>query len=196
MPRIHLRWTRDGHRFEAIEPGPDLVERHADILRDWYNAHDNASMMDGSGAMTREDVLEFWASMRERGARGFLGFCDGELIGDGDVRGVRDGAAEFAVMIGGAAHKGRGLGRTLSLLIHVFAFRELGLARIYVPPRKDNERVHALNRFLGYVRDESEAAQTYADGPESETYSLDRATFAALHADAYREVEARAEGGR
>jgi RimJ/RimL family protein N-acetyltransferase len=113
---------------------------------------------------------------------------NGELVGDADVRGVRDGAAEFAIMIGAPAQQGRGLGRALASMVHVFAFRELGLDRLFVPPRRDNRRVHALNRFLGYERDDSAAARAYADGADSETYSISAATFRALHADAWEKV--------
>lgn len=190
MPRVRLVWNRGGHAFEAIEPDVHLLERHADRLRDWYNAPENASMMDGSGTMSREDVLDFWRDLRDSGGRGFLGFVDGELVGDADIRGRRRRTAEFAVMIGGAEHKGRGLGRAFSEMVHVFAFRELGLRRIYVPPRRDNERVHALNAFLGYQRDDSEAARKFADSPDCVTYSLSAGTFRLGHAEAWKDVVA------
>ena len=67
MPRVRLVWNRGGHAFEAIEPDVHLLERHADRLRDWYNAPENASMMDGSGTMSREDVLDFWRDLRDSG---------------------------------------------------------------------------------------------------------------------------------
>ncbi len=190
MPRVRLAWNRGGHAFEAIEPDVELLERHADRLRDWYNAPENATMMDGSADMSREDVLDFWRDLRAAGGRGFLGFVDGVLVGDADIRGRRRKTAEFAVMIGGAEHKGRGIGRTISEMVHVFAFRELGLRRLYVPPRRDNVRVHALNAFLGYERDDSAAARAFADSPDCETYSLSAGTFRLGHAQAWREVVA------
>lgn len=190
MPRARLTWKERDRSFEALEPDAELVERHADQLRDWYNAHDNASMMDGSGAMSREDVIDFWRDLRAAGGRGFLGFVDGQLVGDADVRGIRRGTAEFAVMIGGAANKGRGLGRALAVMVHVFAFRELRLDRLYVPPRRDNHRVHALNAFLGYERDDSPAARAFADGPDSETYSLSATRFRERHRAAWRAITA------
>lgn len=190
MPRIRLAWSREGRSFEAIEPDVELLERHADTLRDWYNAPENAVMMEGSGSMSREDVLDFWHDLRARGGRGFLGFVDGVLVGDADIRGRRRGTAEFAVMIGAADQKGRGVGRTIAQLVHVFAFRELRLKRIYVPPRRDNARVHALNAFLGYERDDSEAARRFADSPDSETYSLPAGVFRLKHPEAWREVAA------
>ncbi|MCW5834871.1 MAG: GNAT family N-acetyltransferase [Labilithrix sp.] len=191
-PSLRLTWDREDRSFEAVEPDAALVARFADRLRDWYNAHDNASMMDGSGVMTRDDVVEFWRDLRASGGRGFLGFVDGRLVGDADLRSIGDGAAEFALMIGPAAEKGRGIGRTLASMIHVFAFRELGLERVFVPPRRDNHRVHALNAFLGYERDESPRARAFADGPDAETFSLAAATFRDKHRAAWREVEVRA----
>jgi RimJ/RimL family protein N-acetyltransferase len=188
MERARLTWTWGGHIFEAIEPDDALVAEHAVVLRDWYNAADNAVMMDGSGDMTEDDVRVFWRELRSNGGRGFFGFVDGVLVGDADLRNVSATAAEFAIMIGDAAQKGRGVGRTLATIVHVFAFRELGLRRLFVPPRHDNVRVHALNAFLGYTRDDSAEARAYADGPDCETYSLASAEFQAAHEAAWRAV--------
>ncbi len=188
MSRVRLVWSRDGSVFEAVEPDVTLVERHAERLREWYNAPENASMMDGSGDMSREDVLDFWHELESSGGRGFFAFLDGELVGDADLRGLRGATAEFALMIGSAEHKGRGIGRVLAQMVHVFAFRDLALERLYVPPRRDNTRVHALNAFLGYERDDSSAARAFADSPECETYSLGTSTFRERHANAWREV--------
>lgn len=189
MARTRLVWHRGGRRFEALEPDDALVARHASVLRDWYNAAENASMMDGSGTMTDADVIAFWRELRAEGGRGFLAFADGVLVGDADLRGVTATSAEFAIMIGDAAQKGLGIGRTLATMVHVFAFRELGLRRIFVPPRRDNVRVHALNAFLGYERDDTPEARAYADGPDCETYSLDADTFHRLHREAWNAVE-------
>ncbi len=192
MSRARLLWTAGGRSLSAIEPDAALVSVHASVLCGWYNAAENAAMMDGSGTMSTADVIEFWRELREDGGHGFLGFEGEELIGDADLRGLRTTEAgrvgEFAIMIGDPKAKGRGLGRTLATMIHVFAFRELGLVRIYVPPRRDNARVHALNAFLGYQRDESATAKTYADGPDCVTYSLDRETFRARHTEAWRSI--------
>jgi RimJ/RimL family protein N-acetyltransferase len=188
MSRVRLVWDRDGRSFAAIEPSDTLVEQHAETLASWYNAPENAAMMDGSGDMTTADVIDFWRSLEKEGGRGFFGFEDGALFGDADLRGLRGDVAEFAVMVGDSAKKGRGLGKALAVMVHVFAFRELGLSRLYVPPRRDNARVHALNAFLGYVRDESPEALAYADGPDCETYSLTSAAFRAIHHDAWQAI--------
>lgn len=188
MPCVRLAWGPGGRAFEAIEPDEALIARHAEQLGAWYNAPENATMMDGSGAMSRADVVDFWRELRRCGGRGFLASCDGVLVGDADLRRIDGGAAEFALMIGPASRKGQGLGRALAVMVHVFAFRELGLDRVYVPPRRDNLRVHALNAFLGYERDESAVARAFADGPDCETHSLSAAKFRAMHEDAWRDV--------
>ena len=169
MSHVRLVWSSGDRSFEAIEPDETLLERHADDLCSWYNAPENAQMMDGSGTMSRGDVVDFWRDLRRAGGRGFFGFCDGALVGDADLRAVRGRSAEFAVMIGAASRKGAGLGRALALMLHVFAFRDLRLERVYVPPRRDNHRVHALNAFLGYERDDGPEARGFVDGPDCET---------------------------
>jgi RimJ/RimL family protein N-acetyltransferase len=189
MSRVRLAWSREGRSFEALEPDADLVERHAEALLAWYNAAENASMMNGSGTMSREDVLDFWRDLRAGGGRGFLSFVDGDLVGDMDIRNIRGRTGEFAIMIGGAATKGRGLGKVLGQMIHVHAFRDVALERVYVCPRTDNTRVIALEAFLGYEPDDSAEARVYGAGEIGcRTYSLSAATFRERHGGAWREV--------
>lgn len=189
---MRLGWTESDRSFEAVEPDAELVERHADALLLWYNSRENAAMMNGSGLMSRDDVVEFWRELREGGAHGFLAFVDGALVGDMDIRAIRGATGEFAIMIGDAESKGRGIGKTFARMIHVCAFRDLGLERLFVCPRRDNARVHALNAFLGYTRDDGEEARARSDlDPDSDMYSLGRDTFRGRHEDAWREVEVR-----
>jgi RimJ/RimL family protein N-acetyltransferase len=184
-----LRWPRGGHLYEAIEPDAARISDHAATLARWYNAHENASMMGGSGTMTIDDVVTFYRELAEAGGRGFFCFADGELVGDMDLRSMRGSTAEFAVMIGDSARKGRGLGRTFATMIHVFGFRDLGLARVYAQPRKENVVVQRLERRLGYELDSSAEARSHADDDDSITMSLAAEIFRASHARAWVEVE-------
>jgi RimJ/RimL family protein N-acetyltransferase len=187
---MRLAWKEQGRPFEAVEPDAPMVEEHADTLLRWYNARENASMMNGSGAMSRADVLEFWRELRSSGAHGFLSFVGGALVGDMDIRAIRGRSGEFAIMIGDDANKGRGIGKALARMIHVFAFRELGIERLFVSPRRDNVRVLALEAFLGYQRDDGPEARERADeDPSCATYSLAGDEFRRRHEDAWREVE-------
>lgn len=187
---MRLVWQENGRSLEATEPDAALVERHAATLLAWYNARENAAMMNGSGAMTLADVLDFWRELREGRGRGFLSFAGGRLVGDMDLRAVRGATGEFAIMIGDDASKGRGLGKAFARMIHVFAFRDVGLERVFVSPRRDNTRVLALEAFLGYAPDDGpEARERADDDPDCATYSLARDVFRRLHDDAWREVE-------
>ena len=186
---MRLLWTDAGRSLEAIAPDSETVDRHADTLLRWYNAPANASMMNGSGTMSRLDVVHFWRELREGGAHGFLSFAEGALVGDMDLREVRGTTAEFAIMIGDVASKGRGLGKAFASMIHVFAFRELGLDRIFVAPRRDNARVLALEAFLGYARDDGDEARARSAGEAGcDTYSLGRDEFRRRHEGAWCEV--------
>lgn len=198
-PLVRLIWHRERpsqeagparETLEAREPTAAEVAEHAALLRNWYNAPQNATMMGGSGTMTESDVVEFWDELRQGGGLGFLAFAGGALVGDLDLRNVTAEAAEFAIMIGDAARKGEGLGTAFALMLHVYAFRDLGMKRLYVPPKRANARVHGLNRRLGYVRDASAEAQAYADEPECVVSSLERGAFERRHAQAWREVAA------
>jgi RimJ/RimL family protein N-acetyltransferase len=189
-----LLWRRPDHVLEARRGDAALVEQHADALLGWYNDPSNASMMGGSGTMTRADVIDFWRELGEGGGHGYLSFVDGALVGDMDLRGISEDAggavAEFAIMIGDRTRQGAGLGRSFALMLHVHAFRDLGLTKLYVPPRRENARVHRLNDWLGYSRDDGEAARSYADEEGCVTSSLDGATLRRLHPEAWTSVEA------
>lgn len=184
-----LRWRVDGCLYEAITADVGAVTPHAATLARWYNANENASMMGGSGTMTLDDVVSFYRELADGGGHGFLCFVDGELVGDMDLRSMRASSAEFAVMIGDSVRKGRGLGRTFATMIHVFAFRDLGLARVYVQPKKENVAVQRLERRLGYTLDDSPEARSHADDDDVITMSLTSAGFRETNPEAWNDVE-------
>lgn len=193
--RMELVWQpAGGPALLAVEPDDALVRAHAATLAGWYNARENASMMGGQTTLTADDVVDFWRELRSGGGRGFFSFADGALVGDMDLRTVdlARRTAEFAILVGARETKGRGLGGKFACMIHVFAFRELGLARTYGQPKRENERVQRLEARLGYERDDSPEAWAYADpGDDVLPASCSREAFAARCEDAWREVVAR-----
>jgi RimJ/RimL family protein N-acetyltransferase len=167
-----LTLPRHDERLRAVQPDARLVTAHAAQLCAWYNNMENAQMMGAGSTMTEADVRDFWADLDASGARGFLCFVGDRLVGDMDLRGkLSDGYAEFAIMVGDTRDKGQGLGLAFATMIHVFAFRELGLHRIYVTPKRENQRVQRLNRRLGYVPDASERARSFLDEGDTESES-------------------------
>lgn len=188
---MELTYARDGAVFRAVEPDAELVSKHAATLRDWYNVPANASMMGNTVEMSRDDVLEYWAGVQERKARGFLLFLDDSLCGDAELRNVECGRAEFSIMIGPLGQQGRGLGGTFAMMLHVFAFRVLGLDRVYVQPKPENVRVRRLEQRLGYELDSSPEARAFADDDEAITMSITRPAFEEKNASAISDVHAR-----
>lgn len=174
---MELRYQRESVVFRAAEPTSDVVAEHATTLRDWYNTPANAELMGNTVAMTTDDVLEYWSAVGERRARGFLLFVNDALAGDAELRNITANTAEFSIMIGAVAEQGRGLGGAFAALIHVFAFRVLGLERIYVQPKPENVRVQRMERRMGYELDHSPEARALADDERDLTMSITRATF-------------------
>ncbi len=189
--RVELSWTREGRIFRAVEPDETLVDAHAARLAGWYNLEPNASLMGNTVRMSEADVREFWADLRADGARAFLLFVDDALVGDADLRNVTSADAEFAIMIGALEQQGRGLGTALAAVVHVFAFRELALERIYVELKPENERVKRLDLRLGYAPDDSPAARALAEDDAAVTMSIGREVFRERNRDAWRAVAAR-----
>jgi RimJ/RimL family protein N-acetyltransferase len=181
--RFRLELSTPEGALVIVEPTPDDVRTHAAQLRAMYNDSHNRSMM-GHDAMTEEDVVEHFADMRQDGARAFLFFLDDVFVGDGDLRGIEDGAAELAIMIGARASQGRGLGTRFAMMLHAFAFRTLALSKVYVGIIPGNDASRRLFEKLGYKVDESPEARAYADHDSDVMMSTDRAAFEAMHAAA------------
>lgn len=188
---VALAFERGGRSFVAVELDDEALRSHASQLRDWYNAVENASMMGGATDTEDADVLAFVRDLRAAGGRWFLLTVDGAPVGDMDLRSVTERTAEFAIMIGDTDRKGQGLGATFATMLHVFAFRDLGLARIYVQPRRENVRVQRLELSLGYMPDDSPEARSHADDDDVVTMSIGSEEFRARHEDAWRSVTAR-----
>lgn len=189
---VTLSFARAARSFVATEVDDATLEQHARQLRDWYNAAENASMMGGATDLDDADVLTFVRELRASGGRWFLLSVDGAPVGDMDLRCMTERSAEFAIMIGQTSQKGQGLGATFATMLHVFAFRDLGLERIYVQPKRENVRVQHLERSLGYTADDSPEARSHADaGDDVITMSISADTFRAKHAEAWASVDVR-----
>jgi len=136
-----------------------------------------------------DEVVDHYGASAEGGARAFLLHVDGALVGDGDLRGLRDGAAEFAFMIAAPSIQGKGLGTRFAVMIHAFGFVQLGLARIYASVVPHNVASRRVFEKMGYQLDDGPEARSYADEPGDVTLVIDRATFERNHAQALAQIQ-------
>src|SRR5262249_44082750 len=135
-------------------------------------------------AIAASEVVEHYESMNDDGARPFLLYRERALAGDGDLRKIGRGAAEFAFLVAAPTAQGKGLGTRFATMIHAFAFRTLALDRVYASIVPDNVASRRVFEKLGYVIDDSPAAADYADEPGDIVMSIDRNRFEKLHAEA------------
>ena len=91
-------------------------------------------------------------------------------------------SAEFAILIGRRPEQGKGMGTRFAILLHAFAFRGLGLSRVYISIIPANLPSQRLFTRLGYRTDNSPTARAFADDDNDLTLSLDRASFEEAHA--------------
>lgn len=180
MTRYSIEWNE----LTAIEATLDELAQHAPALSAGYNEPRNAELMGHTSAISPAEVVDSYAEGIAAGMRAFLLLERGALAGDADLRNVRDGAAEFAFMIGAPSAQGKGLGTRFALMIHAFGFRELHLARIYASVVPHNTASRRVFEKLGYVIDDSPAARAFADEPGDVTLAVDRTTFERMNADA------------
>lgn len=181
MQRARIEWGD----LVAFEPTLDDVAAHLPALVTAYNHPLNAPLLGHTTELSAADVVEHYERMLGSNARPFLLTRDGELAGDGDLRGIAGGAAEFAFLIADPSAQGRGLGTRFALMIHTFAFDTLGLARVYAAVVPANVASRRVFEKLGYTLDISE---TYGDEGDV-TLGLDRATFLRVNASPVSEIQ-------
>jgi RimJ/RimL family protein N-acetyltransferase len=186
--RYHIEWQTPAGALVALEPILGEVEPVAARLAAAYNDPRNAPLLGHTAELSPADVLDHYRAMAEGGARSFLLYRDGALAGDGDLRGIADGAAEFAFLIADPAAQGRGLGTRFAIMIHALAFGPLALERIYASVIPANTGSRRVFEKLGYTLDEGAQARAYADDEGDLVLSIDRAAFARAHGAAAADV--------
>lgn len=186
-PGFRIDWSTAAGELCALEPRLDEVAEHVTVLAAAYNDPHNAPLLGHEAAISETEVLDHYESLLGQGAHPFLLYRDGELAGDGDVRGIADGAAEFAFLIAAQAAQGQGLGTKFATMIHVFAFAQLPIDRMYASIIPANAASRRVFEKLGYAIDSSPAARDYADVGDV-TMSVDRATFERIHTQAMAEI--------
>jgi len=177
VPRWSVEWTRATDSLRVVEPDEAQVLALAPRLALYYNDPHNRAMMAHTQEMSIADVVEHYALLRAEQGRPLMLFAGGRLVGDADLRGIGDGRAELAIMVGDRALQGRGLGTAFGVMAHALAFRILGLTRTCVSILPENAASRRLFERLGYLPDDSPAARAIADEPTDVTMSLERARF-------------------
>ena len=170
-----------GDRLRALEPTPAEVAKAAPRLAAFYNEPHNQVMLAHDEENTVADVVAHYRGLAREGSRAFLLELDGRLVGDGDLRRVERDRAEVAILVGDRSIQGKGLGTRFGVMMHAFAFRGLGLARLYASIIPANAASLRLFEKLGYERDGSPDARRYADEDDDVTLSLTAERFEALH---------------
>lgn len=184
LARYRVSWTRSGAELAAFEPTKEEVAAVAADLAAAYNDEHNRAMMAHGEESTPAAVASLYAEMQRAGGRPFVLTENGALMGDADFRKVTAERAEFAIMVGARSQQGRGYGTLFGVMLHHFAFAELGLERVYATILPANRASLALFAKLGYRRDDSREARAFADYADDVTMSLTRADFERAHTSA------------
>jgi RimJ/RimL family protein N-acetyltransferase len=187
VPPLRIEWAD----LSAIEPSPDDVARFADALSIAYNEPRNASLLGHTQLMSPADVIEHYADMADEGAHQFLLLRDGNLSGDGDLRGISADAAEFAFLIADPGAQGKGLGTRFATMLCTAGFANLGLEHIYASIVPENIASRRVFEKLGYVLDDSSTARDFAEDKNDIVMSIDRATFLRVNAAAIAHIVVR-----
>jgi len=183
---IELKHGTDALR--AVEPTSAEVAKAASRLASFYNEPHNQAMLAHEGASSVSDVVAHYRGLASEGAHAFLLQFNGVMVGDADLRHVEVEQAEVAILIGDRTIQGKGLGTRFGVMLHAFAFRALGLRRLYASIIPANAASLRLFAKLGYEPDDSAAARRYIDEPNDVTLSLAFDRFDDLHGALARRV--------
>jgi len=176
-PGFRITWQTEVGTLSAFEPTLAEVSQHAGSLAAGYNEPVNMPLLGHGEKITETEVVDHYEGMFEDKARPFLLFRDDKFVDDADLRGIRDGACEFAFMIGAPSEQGKGLGTRFAIMINAFGFSQLSLDRIFASIVPANVASRRVFDKLGYRVDDGELARTYADQPGDITMVIDRPTF-------------------
>jgi len=178
---FEVEYRDEQNLLRAFEPTPDEVRTAAARLSSYYNDEHNRAMLTHEDDMAVEEVFAYYTESREQGDRLFLLEQDGVLVGDADFRNFDGESAEYAIMIGARNLQGRGLGRKFTTMLHAWAFRGLGLHRVYVTILPANRASVRMFEQLGYGPDTSPRARSLIDEESDVSLSVERSLFELQH---------------
>lgn len=184
MTRHAITWRE----LSAIEPTIDEVRGNVAALAHAYNDPRNAPLLGHTDTLSEADVIEVYEKMIADGGRPFLLFRRGGFAGDGDLRGIADGRAEFAFLVASPDAQGQGLGTRFATMIHAFGFRTLGLSTIYASVIPANVASRRVFEKLGYREVTGEAVGDYGDEGDV-VLAIERARFETVAGAALAEIQ-------
>jgi len=147
-----------------------LDPSNAETVRAWVNDPEvNRYMLSGHVPLTPGQELAFYEDAESSDSLCVFEIHlaqDMRLIGHVGFDGVdlRHRHGELGIMIGDRDYQGRGLGRDALATALRFGFDTLGLHRVSIKARHDNERGLRLYRSLGFTEVGIERDVDYAEG--------------------------------
>ena len=172
----------------AFEPTEAEVLVAAPMLTIFNNDRHNSAMLTNTQEMTATEIVESYEFLRTNNGRPFLLEQEGVLMGDADFRNISGSTAEFAILIGSRTQQSRGLGTRYAAMMHVAAFRVLGLDHIYSSIVPSNVASRRMLEKLGYQLDQSSFASSFAEEKDDIVMSIDWPRFELASAELMSEV--------
>ena len=157
-------WITPSDNRLALNPAfalrPLMIEQDVAIIQPWYQM-DYAHFWNMQN-MSVEATAAFYREAAQRGLDAYLGFDDGapafvvecyDPARDplGECYPVQPGDIGMHFFVGPAQRPIRHYTRDVLRTVMAFLFDALGAERVVVEPDARNERVHRLNRLVGFV---------------------------------------------
>jgi RimJ/RimL family protein N-acetyltransferase len=190
--RVETLWSIEAPNGQgkllAFEPTEAEVLVAAPMLAIFNNDRHNSAMLTNTQELTATEIVESYEFLRTNNGRPFLLEQDGVLMGDADFRNISGSTGEFAILIGSRTQQSRGLGTRYAAMMHVAAFRVLGLERVYSSIVPTNVASRRMVEKLGYQLDQSSFASSFIEEKDDIVMSIDRPRFELANAELMSEV--------
>lgn len=150
-------------------------------LKEFYADPYNQAMMTNTHPLSASEIAAFYSELIDEGGRPLLLYRDGELVGDGDLRGIHDGHAEATLLIGQRSLQGKNLGTLFGAMVLALGCRHLGIEHFHAVYIPENTASARWTQKLGYLRDDSSEARRWAEDDREVVVTLTRTHFEQLH---------------
>jgi RimJ/RimL family protein N-acetyltransferase len=144
-----------GLTFERLNPS------NLELLRVWRNSDFVRSRMLYQTEITPEMQQNWFSKLDQSANYYYLVKQNEEYVGVASIKDIKDGQGEPGFFLVSEQYKNTTVTSLTYLAMADFYFEELGISKLYIHVRRDNEEAMKSNLFLGYKTMEEKSTSEF-----------------------------------